>query len=130
MLSRPAPGATEVQVSSLLAKVVASARDAKLVPLGCNQPALELFPGKRLGRIAASIARDGGGLGYELPPGLRALRRQLARRSLDWGCTLSPDDFNTPATHPERGNMTFRSIVETMGGHDLNHLKQIEALAV
>src|SRR5437763_13222271 len=92
-LSRPAPGATEVQVSSLLAKVVASARDPKLVPLGCNQPALELFPGKRLGRIAASIARDGGGLGYELPPGLRALRRQLARRSLDWGCTLSPDDF-------------------------------------
>jgi len=21
------------------------------------------------------------------------LRRQLARRSLEWGCTLSPDDF-------------------------------------
>jgi len=43
--------------------------------------------------------------------------------------TLSPDDFNTPATHPERGPMTFRTIVETMGGHDLNHLKQLETIA-
>jgi hypothetical protein len=43
--------------------------------------------------------------------------------------TLSPDDFNTPATHPERGPMTFGTIVETMGGHDLNHLKQLETVA-
>ena len=27
-------------------------------------------------------------------------------------------------THPERGEMTFRTIVETMAGHDLNHLEQ------
>jgi hypothetical protein len=31
-------------------------------------------------------------------------------------------------THPERGTMTFATIVETMAGHDLNHLRQIEAL--
>jgi uncharacterized damage-inducible protein DinB len=30
--------------------------------------------------------------------------------------------------HPERGEMTFRTIVETMGGHDINHLRQIENL--
>jgi hypothetical protein len=29
-------------------------------------------------------------------------------------------------THPERGAMTFWTIVETMAGHDLNHLQQIE----
>ncbi len=28
-------------------------------------------------------------------------------------------------THPERGTMTFRTLVETMAGHDLNHLSQI-----
>jgi len=33
-----------------------------------------------------------------------------------------------PVTHPERGEMTFRTIVETMGGHDINHLRQIENL--
>jgi uncharacterized damage-inducible protein DinB len=34
-----------------------------------------------------------------------------------------------PVTHPERGAMTFWSIVETMGGHDINHLGQLEAIA-
>src|SRR5882724_784715 len=89
----PAPGATPVTVSALVAKVVDSARDPDLVPLGCNQPDPDLFPWRRLGRIAAGIAREGGGFTYELPPGARSLRRQLARRSLDWGCTLSPEDF-------------------------------------
>jgi len=43
---------------------------------------------------------------------------------------------NTPAegmakkcSHPERGDMTFRTIVETMAGHDLNHLQQLDAIA-
>jgi len=30
-----------------------------------------------------------------------------------------------PVTHPERGTMTFGVIVETMAGHDLNHLSQL-----
>jgi uncharacterized damage-inducible protein DinB len=33
------------------------------------------------------------------------------------------------ATHPERGTMTLWTIVETMGGHDINHLLQLELLA-
>jgi hypothetical protein len=32
-------------------------------------------------------------------------------------------------THPERGPMTFSTIVETMAGHDLNHLGQLERIA-
>jgi uncharacterized damage-inducible protein DinB len=39
-----------------------------------------------------------------------------------------PTDFSKPATHPERGTMTFQTIVETMGGHDNNHLGQLEAI--
>ncbi len=32
-------------------------------------------------------------------------------------------------THPERGTMTFQTIVETMAGHDLNHRGQLERIA-
>jgi hypothetical protein len=32
-------------------------------------------------------------------------------------------------THPERGTMTFQTIVETMAGHDLNHLGQLRKIA-
>ena len=34
-----------------------------------------------------------------------------------------------PVTHPERGAMTFQTIVETMAGHDLNHLAQLKHIA-
>src|SRR3954447_12315086 len=32
-------------------------------------------------------------------------------------------------SHPERGEMTFETIIETMAGHDLNHVKQLEEIA-
>ena len=31
--------------------------------------------------------------------------------------------------HPERGELTLQMQIETMAGHDLNHIKQIEAIA-
>jgi uncharacterized damage-inducible protein DinB len=34
-----------------------------------------------------------------------------------------------PVTHPERGTMTFATVVETMAGHDLNHMAQLERIA-
>ena len=34
-----------------------------------------------------------------------------------------------PVIHPERGTMTFLTLVETMAGHDLNHLGQLRRLA-
>ena len=43
--------------------------------------------------------------------------------------SLAPADFGKVVNHPERGDMTFATIVETMGGHDINHLKQMEAIA-
>ena len=40
-----------------------------------------------------------------------------------------PEAAERPVTHPERGTMTFLTIVETMAGHDLNHLAQLKKLA-
>jgi uncharacterized damage-inducible protein DinB len=38
---------------------------------------------------------------------------------------LSAADLARPITHPERGKMTVQTLVETMAGHDLNHLRQL-----
>jgi hypothetical protein len=43
--------------------------------------------------------------------------------------SVQPADLSKPVTHPERGTMTFQTIVETMAGHDRNHIKQMEAIA-
>jgi hypothetical protein len=43
--------------------------------------------------------------------------------------SLPPEAFVRALTHPERGRMTFQVLVETMAGHDLNHLRQLDAIA-
>jgi uncharacterized damage-inducible protein DinB len=43
--------------------------------------------------------------------------------------STTEEERRRPATHPERGTMTFWTIVETMAGHDTNHLGQLERLA-
>ena len=57
----------------------------------------------------------------------------LFRAARDWNLalltTITPADAAMPAEHPERGKMTFQTIVETMAGHDRHHLKQLEDLA-
>ena len=39
---------------------------------------------------------------------------------------LAPETFEKTVTHPERGPMKFRTIVETMAGHEGSHLAQLE----
>jgi hypothetical protein len=50
----------------------------------------------------------------------------------DWNIDLirqaGPAALTKPNTHPERGEGSFGEIIETMAGHDLNHIKQIEAI--
>lgn len=43
--------------------------------------------------------------------------------------SVSPEAFSKRATHPERGETNFRELVETMAGHDINHLRQLEGIA-
>jgi len=39
---------------------------------------------------------------------------------------LLPETLRKPVSHPERGTMTMQTILDTMGGHDRNHLEQLE----
>ena len=42
--------------------------------------------------------------------------------------TVAPAEFGKRLTHPERGEMTLQTVLETMAGHDLNHLAQLERI--
>ncbi len=42
--------------------------------------------------------------------------------------TIEATEWAVVVSHPERGAGTFRVLVETMAGHDVNHLEQIERL--
>lgn len=61
---------------------------------------------------------------YDLSAGL-----ELFRAARGWNLKLigrlSVADLAREMTHPERGTMTFETVLETMAGHDLNHLGQL-----
>lgn len=53
----------------------------------------------------------------------------LRRWNLALVAGITKDAFERPLTHPERGQMKFQVLIETMAGHDINHLRQLESLA-
>lgn len=69
--------------------------DPSLVPFGAASPGEELLPLDKLASLTASIVRrsPGAAMRYDPAPGSFELRKQLSRRSLDWGCGMQPDDF-------------------------------------
>ncbi len=62
---------------------------------------------------------------YDLPTAM-----EMFRAARVWNLKLiggaSEADFAREMTHPERGTMTFAAVVETIAGHDLNHLAQVQ----
>jgi hypothetical protein len=64
---------------------------------------------------------------YTFEPAL-ALFQSARHWNLLYLTTVSKDDRSRRSTHPERGTMNFWTIVETMAGHDINHLQQLERL--
>ena len=66
-------------------------------------------------------------------PGITAQQALAAFTAMrEWNLILirnAPQGSGTkPVTHPERGRMTFSTIIETMAGHDLNHIQQLQRL--
>jgi hypothetical protein len=43
--------------------------------------------------------------------------------------TLPAGAYERPLSHPERGRLTIQILLETMAGHDVNHLQQLERIA-
>jgi hypothetical protein len=75
--------------------------------------------------------QDKWAMGYKGIPAEQALAAYLALRA--WNLVMvehAPIDAGARvATHPERGAMTFQILLETLAGHDINHIEQLERFA-
>ena len=94
ILSGP-PDPEHVQVDDLVMRVVRDATRPGVVQFGAALPAPELLPTERINRILARIARENPAATHTmgLPEGMLELRTQVARRTLELGCALQPEDF-------------------------------------
>jgi DNA-binding transcriptional MocR family regulator len=95
MKSFAVPKSIQLGIEDPVESLLADHANPKLVPLGAALPSAELLPGVKLARIMPTISRRLGpnSIAYDMVPGHEMLRRELSRRSLDWGCALHADDF-------------------------------------
>lgn len=75
--------------------VMRAIADPSLVPLGGGMPNPDLLPADKLNRMLATESRRFRlqSVSYPSAKGHKRLRSQIARRSLNAGCSLSPDDI-------------------------------------
>jgi DNA-binding transcriptional MocR family regulator len=90
--------AAELTLSDLVMRVIHDwSQPGLMANFGVAAPSPALVPTTRIDRLLCREVRrhSVGSLAYERPLGLEQLRVQIARRALDVGVTISPDDIVT-----------------------------------
>jgi DNA-binding transcriptional MocR family regulator len=108
----PAPRPASFGAGAIVAEVARAAQNPANIPLGTACPDPELLPNHKLNRILRSVIRKKPlhSSSYEFPPGAEELRRQIARRSLGYGCNFSPAEIVTTNGAMEALNLSLRAV--------------------
>ncbi len=81
-------------VDSFLVTLLRDATRPDFISFGLCAPSSRLLPSLKLSRALGSAARRAGykAMEYDLIPGNLSLRQQIAKRSVEWGGVLGPED--------------------------------------
>jgi len=111
---RPADSPKKLNMAGLVMEVVGTLNQPGLVNLGAAVPPPELLPTRELHRALAGATRRQPGLANSCDPsiGLRALRVEIAKRALEAGCTLAPDDIVITHGATEALHLCLRAITK------------------
>lgn len=93
-------------------EVMRTIANPALVPLGGGIPNSELSPVDKLNRMLAAESRRFRlqSISYPPPQGHKRLRTQIARRSLDSGTSLAPDDIVITSGCVEATNLALQAV--------------------
>lgn len=128
--------------NSLAFQVIRSTRDGQKVNLAGAVPGMELLPLDTLNRLMGQVLRHHPIVAhsYDVPPGCEPLRHEIARRLMDTGGSVTPDEIVTTngtfeavylslkaATHPGDTvaieSPTYYGLLEAL---EILHLKALE----
>ena len=114
-LSTPEPDPSKVSVRELVTRVMLhDALDPELVHLGAAYPPAQFSAISQLNRNLASAIRRLGdeSAQYDLPPGNRQLRQQIARRSVHMRCNLRPRELVLTNGCTEAVSLCLRAVCQ------------------
>jgi DNA-binding transcriptional MocR family regulator len=110
-LSTPSKQVSPVS-TSLAFQIGRSIRNPKIISLGPAIPNVELMPTATLNRLMGKILRDHSTIAhaYDTPPGCESLRHEVARRLMDVGCSVTPDEILTTNGTSESVYLALKAI--------------------
>ena len=110
----PPPSVTAVDVRNLVFELLETVKHRTIVQLGSAFPSPEFFPLRKLARAlhAASLKLDPHSIYEHLPLGNPELRRQVARRYLESGCSVDPAGIVITAGALEGLNLCLQAVTK------------------
>jgi DNA-binding transcriptional MocR family regulator len=113
-MSQPPLHPMPVAVCELVMQFFRAAQQPGIIQMGAAIGDSSSFPTRQLSRALSTVARRhrDEGNAYDLPPGNHALRVQIARRAIEAGCTLTPDDIVVTTGCTEALNLCLRAVAK------------------
>lgn len=112
--SQPMSVAQHITADDMVITITEQAGKRDVAHLGAATLHMDLMPVNELASVTASIARKAKKphYFYEFPPGNEGLRLELAKQSIDWGCSLTPDDLIITTGALEALNLSLRAVAK------------------
>jgi len=113
-VSQPQLDITPVEVKELIRQFYHAAQQPGIIQMGAAIGTPTNFPSRQLARAASGVARQfrTEGNSYDLPPGNFALRTQIAKRAMESGCQLTPNDIIITTGCTEALNLCLRALAQ------------------
>jgi DNA-binding transcriptional MocR family regulator len=113
-ISQPSGDVTPVEVKDVILQFFKAAQQPGVVQMGAALGDPASFPTRALSRALSTAGkrhRDTGNAN-DLPPGNLALRTQIARRAVESGCALAPDDIVITTGCTEALQLCLRAVAK------------------
>jgi DNA-binding transcriptional MocR family regulator len=112
--AQPPDDASDISTCALVRQVLRATSDTRLLNLSVAVPGRELLPWRAVERAMGAVLRHapGSSASYDMPPGCAALRGEIARRAVEAGCALAPDELLLTSGATEAINLCLRAVTK------------------
>ena len=112
-ISQPSLKPSEINLDDLAVRLLQTTQDKEIIQLGTAPPNTDVPSVKLINRIMTKVIKEDNGIAdYDPPPGNKKLRRQIARRMLNAGVNVSPDDIVITTGCQEAMTLCLRAVTK------------------